>query len=744
MSKFKVDVSRAVALGLAGLLGLIVLAYDPGAADAYQLPKVALLRLGALALLAASIKALPAGAFKPTAVDAPALAYLGVCGLFTILSLHSHTSFYGRAYLYAWGFWTLASFGVLFWIASRLDQKKLTENLFAVGLTVGVATLALGLLQGQSAPISTLGTPLNYAGWLAMLMPLGLGALLRVRGFGARLAWALTLLVVIHQLLATLSRSAWLGALAAAGLFLWLNRGQFAQKKQALALAGAVLGAGLLGFGLMGRTTVRERMGVFLSPTETSAQARLGLWKMGLRMMRDHKGWGTGLDTFGFLSPRYETADFRRGTGAKLVATYAHNELLQVGVTMGLLGLAAYAWLWLGWAAAALKRIDGAQGDVRLLSSALLSAAIALWVHSQFNFPSVATAAFQWSVMGSLIPRSEARAAAVPSGARALAFGVCLIAFMAAGLRMGADWRADRLILKSRAALAGRDWNAAVENGEAAVRLNPWGSGYAMSLSNAYRNRGLALRGTPEMERDLASAVDVSRAALERQPLDPDGYHNYAMTLMWSALEAKKPLAGEAADAELKAIELAPKLAALRASLGEIYHFAGRVGEAKRAWLAALLLDPRSTKANSWLERYMPKDVFLISPQDLVGGEVRPGEALDLRQAGAPLLKIVNMKERALRFELAMVAPHETLYEVPEGYAPAPAGTELAPETSVFDLAPNAVRALSLRILIPARSANFGKKFCLLVRARCLSYDVPVDRVVRVFVTTIGKGFKHE
>jgi putative inorganic carbon (HCO3(-)) transporter len=101
---------------------------------------------------------------------------------------------------------------------------------------------------------------------------------------------------------------------------------------------------------------VASRIGHQLNPTDpnNSLDQRVRLWKSTLRMLQDHPIFGTGLSGFS------RTIDAYRGvSGYTDQLIYPHNILLNFWTETGLLGLAAFAWIfvqaarltWRGWRA---------------------------------------------------------------------------------------------------------------------------------------------------------------------------------------------------------------------------------------------------------------------------------------------------------------------------------------------------------------------------------------------------------
>jgi|GEM_PF-5634204 putative inorganic carbon (HCO3(-)) transporter len=736
---------------LCAMIVLLALAFDPWSMDVYQLPKAAILRIGTLVALALFLRAKGTwSSLRPSREDAPVPAWLGVCAFFTVFSLQPSVSFFGRDQMFIWGFWTLASLAVLYGVVARMDSARTARALFLTACAAGALTLILGFIKTQGGrPSSTLGSALNYSGWLAMTAPLWLCAALFAQKKWNRRLSTLALALCAYQLLATLGRGAWLGALAGMGLWLFLNRRAISNRRNAWTWVLALVLAGSAVAVVFRGEAVRERMKVFLSPSEQSAGTRLELWGMAGRMALDARFWGRGLDTFGLISPRYESAQMRQRAGNLFITTYAHNEFLQILVTLGLPGLLAYLWLWASWTRRALRRIGSCEETDRPLFSALFCSALALWVHSQFNFPSIATLALQWAFLGTLCGAGIAATApptdrpAAPN--RAWLFVLPLL-LLAVG-RSAADRIADKLAYKARVLLERRDPGRALRYAQLAWRINPRAEAYAMTLSNALYRHGMAAARPEDKVRELSTAIEVTRRDTQLHPYAADAWHNHAMSMMWSALELRqtlsrlktaspegeqawRSLAKKAESAELRAVEIAPTISNFSNSLGEIRHFSQDIPGAKKAWLEAVRVNPADRKANGWLEQYAEEDVFMAAPQELLLQGLDAGKGIDLRAAGKSLLKVANLREQDLHMEVTRAYHWNSLMECPQDAREAPEGAPLSIESPSFILRPNEVKTISLG-LTPRKGRS-----CYILRVRCTDFEVPVDRMVTVITET--------
>jgi len=769
------------AWALSALLVAVAIAFDPWMEDGFEIPKAALLRVGSLIVMFLFVldRAGNSGEMvKFRGLDLPILAFLGIAGLCTFFSIHQHLSFFGQYKLYAGGFWSILSCGLIYGAVSRLDRDLALKAIWRSIMASGMLVLVYGTVQKLGwdplpwraatclAPISTFGSPFKLAPFLGMLVPIWISAYWTARRFPARLFWVLILADTVYQLLGTLGRGAWLGAII--GVCLWLVLAVKDIKKYKLRFLGMIACIVLIvtGLGFYGDRTVQDRLSVFIS-TEGSAGNRLELWKMAVRIIRDRRGLGSGLDTFGLISPRYETTEFRKGLGLSEIATNAHNEILQISVTMGLAGLAAYLWLWAGFLRLGLRRLRETRETERLRLAGCFCGAIAVWIYAQFNFGTTATTAYLWALMG--LTGSSLGIGRNPLGNSApispLGFGAispepreggfigsrifrllclsCLGLLIAlSGYKSGGDYLADKYFKRVDIYARHRLWLKAAEAGEKSIALNPWGSHYALSLAGVYRQMALIASDKENKSRWFVRASEVLKDYLRRYPHDPDAHHNYAMSLMWRALELKQPLSQEALLEEKNAIELAPLFPDFRSSLGQMYHFAGRIDEAKKAWIQAVDLSAGLTSALEWLEKLGPahiSDILNISPYDLEVGNLSLGRAVRLKEERGLAIKIANLGEDILRFKVDII-PFGTVtaQPVPEGYTLAPDTVILTSHVTTVDLPPSQIASVPLEIFVPSKKRFKNRKLCLFVRLRCLNFDVPVDRFVRVLIQTGG------
>jgi O-antigen ligase len=141
--------------------------------------------------------------------------------------------------------------------------------------------------------------------------------------------WAGALVIQAGGLVGSFARTAWIGFVAALAVAALTARRKV---RRAMLLAG---GAALAVAALL--PPVQARFG---SLDELLNSPRTRLWQTALRIWQDHPLTGAGLGTYAGLFPRYKVPGVYHATNN------AHCEALNILAGSGLLGLAAFAFLW--------------------------------------------------------------------------------------------------------------------------------------------------------------------------------------------------------------------------------------------------------------------------------------------------------------------------------------------------------------------------------------------------------------
>jgi O-antigen ligase len=615
---------RAIVASHALLAPLVVW---PFGTDAFELPKELMLRAVACAIAGAALAGVsrrsatrtsdaePRGAkSRLRALDAASIAALawlaaGALAAWRGVSLRAsllgaHDSFDGLI--------AQAGYVTLFFAARAalalpdVSRRRLFDaSLAAAGLASAYALLQLaGLdpvrwrrtaeLDGHLRVFATLGHPNHLGSYLAMVVPF---ALLRVRDArragrpGTALASALVVVLAAPAILATLSRSAWIGAAAGLAVFLALvSRFEVRGTTRRLGIAvavGAALGFALLAAPIPLADALRTR----IAGTHPSREARVPLWRAAARMAADRPLTGVGPDAFGLAFGRYRTLAYERLEGPDLLPVRAHSEPLHVAATYGGLGLAVAALGVIGTlrnARRGWRRHPSTEGREGI--AALVAALAAFGASTLLGFHVVATASLASLAAGALAglagsgeaapggshdagSRSSARRAA--EFASWLAAGAAIVVLVVAPLAAQVfAWRGTTLASVGHLDLGRASFARAVRLAPSDDRM--W------AFLGAARQREAQLSLAPAVSRSLlAEAQEALERATALEPNDPDHWLRLATLLL--ERDGLEPPEGDRAAA-LAALDAAVALEPRSgARLATAHELALALGDEERA-----------------------------------------------------------------------------------------------------------------------------------------------------------------
>jgi O-antigen ligase len=279
--------------------------------------------------------------------------------------------------------------------------------------SASAAARALRWLFGATALVALYALVQTWACRSAVALPDSVGALLRVKleacrsypfrakgFFSTYMTLGGALLITLTMLLATLAlgairrplmalgpaalavmalgftqvRNAWVGLAVALAVLIALSR-RLALVAAALAVLIAVLTV---------PSSVRTRMLSLLDVHDETAQHRLDFWRAGARMVGDAPWLGLGPG-----GVRRHYPEYRPEGSARARTGHLHNNVVQVAAEHGLLGLAAWLWIWVAYlrdAIATYRRLPVARALERALVGGSLAAVAGFQVAGLFEY----------------------------------------------------------------------------------------------------------------------------------------------------------------------------------------------------------------------------------------------------------------------------------------------------------------------------------------------------------------------
>tara|TARA_B100000686_G_C16756208_1_gene955651 strand:- start:716 stop:1888 length:1173 start_codon:yes stop_codon:yes gene_type:complete len=226
---------------------------------------------------------------------------------------------------------------IFFWVVNAIRDREQRELLLKILLISAVLASLNGILQAVFTGISksnrvegTMSIYMTFAGVLMLVSIMALSRLIFYRKFEALVALAVSLFVIC--LLLTLTRQAWLGLIAGAGFLI------FKRNKNWL----LVIPVFFLLVILFSSGAVKDRLWSMVNFKDRTFLIRLDLWKGGWEIFKDHPITGCGFKCVDRVYSHYPEH-------ARVLQRYKgmHNNIVQIAVDTGLIGLIAWLSIWI-------------------------------------------------------------------------------------------------------------------------------------------------------------------------------------------------------------------------------------------------------------------------------------------------------------------------------------------------------------------------------------------------------------
>ncbi|MBI4063858.1 MAG: O-antigen ligase family protein [Elusimicrobia bacterium] len=748
-----VDFSR-IDFWLLGLLAAVTLVFNSQLAAPFDLPKTLLLWNGTLFLLVLFLKQ------QRQSQDVPRFRYHPLIGFYFVMvagflpsltqSLDLYASLFGAYPFYFGGLISWVSFGLLFFLVLQKADHLFAKRLITVATGVTAVVCLYALTQALDLdpikwsssprePFSTLGGALFLSGYLAMTLPLVVSFVLLEQRRAFTFAGYLLLGLMVHLILVTLARSAWLGALIALCLLIaLLGPSQWSKYSKKLAILGCLLGT-LLTWHLFlaplikkQPSGVQNRAQVFLSPNENSSRARLEMWLIGLTMFLDHPLLGIGLDNVEQKFWAYRSEEHMRLAPLAATTSPMHNDFLQILVTTGITGFAGYIFFLAVGILTLWRVLKKSRDQDRLRVAGLISGLMALGVFGQFNFSLLATSAWAIFLLGSLAALDQKISSQTARGMPKLAPIVTVAGFffLAQSARM---YLADQAFAEGNFQAHKKNFDKSAAQLSLAIKLNPRIRQYRYSYSTLLFAKGRAVK-TPAKDRPLylEKAVETIEETARQFPWHSLTWHNLAKVLAYRAFEINQPRLAESVKQALRrSMALFPAFPANYEYYGETLYRQGRRFGPKALFVRALEITPHEISARNWLEVYKPASYVYFFNQDLRIAQASLGKTVPRCQ-----LDLVNDRQQEAEIVLEVIQKPKTMFQDLGDYWDLAQLGWVKLKEEKFILAPDSVKNVELEIAVPDWPWWRGKKFVAIVHAKDKRVNYPFGAYGRIFIET--------
>ena len=327
--------------------------------------------------------------------------------------------------------------------ATRARGQRAVLVLLGSSLVASVLGLVWFALRGASFASRArgpVGHYMTFAGQLLLFVSLAAGVAFLARERRWRALGLAAAAAGGVALAATYTRSSWLGLAVSLVVMLAVARPRWIPALAAAALLVLALAPG----------QYRARLTGIFDPSSEWNRERTYMWRAGASMFRDHPLAGVGLQDLHSIYDRYRSPESRERAG------HLHSVPVQVAATMGVVGLAAFALLYLalfraaGRGLPAAARAGGLAAGVRLGVvgglAGFLAAGLFEWnfgdeelLYPLFFLTGIAWAARRWEAAPAAISgtRPTGRAAVRPARAGSEPRRVALVHDWLTGMRGG-------------------------------------------------------------------------------------------------------------------------------------------------------------------------------------------------------------------------------------------------------------------------------------------------------------------
>jgi O-antigen ligase len=398
----------------------------------------------------------------------------------------AHSRYEGIVPLMMWGAGLVA-----FFITASLPPEEIASRvplgLFVSGVAVALLGLAqhyfdFGWIEQHVKPAATFGNRNLAAEYMLLTLPFSLPWLVRPK---ASLGAALGAALMVVYLLFAYARGAWLGfgaelAVGASVVAIWARRPASSARvllPRRVWITGALCCLVLLGLSRAGFTRNVQAIGrtAVSIATESGGHGRIAIWANTLAMIKKHPVAGVGMGNWSVHYPLYQqVVRVDPLMTDEIQHANAHNDYLELGSELGLVGVALLLWLAVAACRLSWARLSDSSAEAPLVDLAAVAALAGIGVDAVFAFPFTQPmpVLLICVCLGSLAGGSRAYATwprrttlAVTGAACILAAGVFLV--QAQWLRSEVHYR------KAMYALLSKDFPGAIREGEQAYASNP-------------------------------------------------------------------------------------------------------------------------------------------------------------------------------------------------------------------------------------------------------------------------------
>lgn len=332
-------------------------------------------------------------------------------------------------------------------------------------------------------------------------------------------------------------------------------------------------------------TTSEEE--TFVTAVRSAGGARPIMWRDSLKIIKDYPLLGIGPETFGFIYPKYRSLELILTEGGEYGRPdRVHNDIIDLTLAKGLLGLGTYLWMLFIFFWLSFKGCFSSNKEYRILNIGLFAAGVGYFVQNQTCFwiiPSTSIFFILAGIVARLNTQTSTAYILLPKIPKVVKLIICIviiIPLIAVGKLTTNFYLADIEFKQGRELY----WSGAkvesIPKFEKALLLNPGERHYYEHILHAY------LDTAQTFKENIKKAIEVGEKVTALYPQD---------TIFRNLLGTAYSSDGQINKAILeyqKILEVDPFFKDVRSKLGTIYISQGNYDKAIKVFKGGLEVNP--------------------------------------------------------------------------------------------------------------------------------------------------------
>ncbi|MCM3692237.1 O-antigen ligase family protein [Neobacillus niacini] len=358
------------------------------------------------------------------------LVFMCLVGISTLFSVNRVTSFYGTDTRFE-GLVSFFSYCSVFLFSYRLMDGKKLDNVIPGMVIISVFVSIYGILQHYLLDFFprnalTFNTTRSFGffdnanffgAYLVLMMMLAITLYVKTKESKlVTMCYFFASCIAFVALIFSQTRSGWIGVFCGIvflTIFVIAKRKYLWKKWTALLLT---LGLLFVGIDALEGGSITSRLTSLFSDsykiasnqsTGKEGSSRFFIWKETLPLVKEYFWVGSGPDTLEYVFPASEDEKKKYLGSPYILVDKAHNEYLQIAVTLGLPALLTYLLLLFVVIRKAFQAVKYAEGREKLILYGLISTIIGYLVQAFFNISTVPVAPLFWAILGITLARSS-------------------------------------------------------------------------------------------------------------------------------------------------------------------------------------------------------------------------------------------------------------------------------------------------------------------------------------------------